>query len=226
MALAFHSEYVPLGSGGTAAARPRGEAADERREPKGRTPPLCVYFCWTPPTYPVMYSTDAESSRVRRWDCASRRALLIKMRASAVRPRTRRRCGRRSSGSCDRARILQFGDGLLLHAEHHAIRAAHANRERAFAHSLHGVLNLRAVRNEKRAKEATEEMRRQSSAGGELERRTDGFRFKNPSRVSAVSARGSSGAGGRRGRSASRVSFTRDGDGGVPGTGVRRARTP
>jgi hypothetical protein len=54
--------------------------------PKGRTPPLCVYRCWTPATYLVMYSMDAGSSTVSLWDCASNRALSTRMRASALRP--------------------------------------------------------------------------------------------------------------------------------------------
>ena len=67
VALAFHSEYVPLGSVWNSCGAPSGEKPQMSVEsPKGRTPPLCVYFCWTPPTYRVMYSTDAESSRVRR----------------------------------------------------------------------------------------------------------------------------------------------------------------
>ena len=180
-----------------------GEAAQMSVEsPKGRTPPLCVYFCWTPPTYRVMYSTDAESSRVRRWDCASRRALLIKMRASAVRPANATQMWSSIIWILThRARILQFGGGLLLHAEHHAIRAAHAHRERAFAHSLHGVLNLRAVRNEKRVRKRQQRrcVARRGIDRAALERRTDGFRFKNPSRVSASRLVARAEAGGRRG---------------------------
>ena len=49
----------------------------------------------------------------------------------------------------------------------------------------------------------------EKSARVERKGSTDGFRFKNPSRVSAVSARGSSGAGGRRGGEARRASCSR-----------------
>lgn len=54
--------------------------------PNGRTPPLCVYRCCTPATYLVMYSTVTGSSRFRRCDWASIRALSTRMRASALRP--------------------------------------------------------------------------------------------------------------------------------------------
>lgn len=54
--------------------------------PNGRTPPDWVYFCWTPATYLVMYSTVTGSSTVRRCDWHSTRALSIRMRPSAVRP--------------------------------------------------------------------------------------------------------------------------------------------
>ena len=34
--------------------------------PKGRTPPLCVYFCWMPETYSATCSTEGASSKVSR----------------------------------------------------------------------------------------------------------------------------------------------------------------
>lgn len=54
--------------------------------PKGRTPPLWVYLCCTPATYFVMYSMVTGSSTVNRWDCASSRALSIRILASAFNP--------------------------------------------------------------------------------------------------------------------------------------------
>ena len=71
--------------------------------PKGRTPPLWVYFfkrelayymhlfsgyhtCWIWAIWRVMYSTDAGSSTVNRWLWHSILALLINTRASAVKP--------------------------------------------------------------------------------------------------------------------------------------------
>ena len=54
--------------------------------PNGRTPPLCVYLCCTPATYLVMYSMLTGSSTVSLWLWASRRALSMRMRASALRP--------------------------------------------------------------------------------------------------------------------------------------------
>lgn len=54
--------------------------------PNGRTPPRCVYRCCTPATCFVMYSMVTGSSRFRRCDCASSRALSTRIRASALRP--------------------------------------------------------------------------------------------------------------------------------------------
>ena len=84
----YHAEYIPLGSVWySLASFPLGSNPMTRvLIPNGLTPPDCVYRCWTPAMYFVMYSIDTGSSTVNRWDCASRRALSTRIRASALRP--------------------------------------------------------------------------------------------------------------------------------------------
>ena len=71
----FHAEYVPAGSFKYSCGLPSfANPASMLLTPKGRTPPLCVYFCWVFAMNLAMYSIDGASSQVSRKLWVSMRA--------------------------------------------------------------------------------------------------------------------------------------------------------